>query len=312
MLRCIQRQKKDIWEKMQEILEGMKPLPGKSRCSINRSKRVRQKLIFLILTLSTSKEDVQHMDFAPESEEDQLTYKYNCPVCLRYFDKILAGKCCGNYLCHLCIGDFIQMADRNKHYKMRCPMCNHEELNLQDVNPDEEVKKYGNTFISAKNLKETLKGICDNDDKIIFMKMSKFLEQIQLRQASSANNFYPSKLDTEFDSKDNIANLQHSLEQKNKTLQDFDKIDVEGLGINIITSHERPGASNDSINYRDDLEEQKDMIKMSPHKSIFSLKGNESGNLREILSDHQETKMKDFNDQNQEDNRAYIDMSNNT
>ena len=63
--------------------------------------------------------EVKHIDNYPEEEVDQITYKFNCPVCLRYFDKILAGKCCGNYLCHLCTDDFIKMGEKNKHFKMR-------------------------------------------------------------------------------------------------------------------------------------------------------------------------------------------------
>ncbi|CAI2374794.1 unnamed protein product [Moneuplotes crassus] len=310
MLIFIQSLRKENSSKIKETLETMKLLQDSYKCWKEKMK-VMEKLTFLTLILSINKEDIQYMDFTPESEEDQITYKYNCPVCLRYFDKILAGKCCGNYLCHLCIDDFIKMADRNKHYKMKCPMCNHEELDLQDADPEDEVKRYGNTFINTNQLKETLKEVGDNEDKNFLNKVDQFLEKIQLKQASSANNFHPNKLEARADSRENSEHLDHSPENKSKTLIVQDKENVDRLGVNMLTSQNKIEPSNDSLNYRDDIEEQKGSDKMSPQEELHSANDDNSINSRDLISEQQKKRMEKFHDQNQEDDRAYINMSEN-
>ena len=36
--------------------------------------------------------------------QDRKVFKYNCPICLRYFNHILVSNCCNNYICRHCIG----------------------------------------------------------------------------------------------------------------------------------------------------------------------------------------------------------------
>ena len=76
-------------------------------------------------------------------------------------------------------------------------MCNHEELNLEDVDEDLEVRRYGNTFINSKHLKETLREAGDDGDKDYLLRVDKFVETLQQRQAASASNFHPAKLHDE-------------------------------------------------------------------------------------------------------------------
>lgn len=37
-----------------------------------------------------------------------LKYKYNCPLCLRYFCDILKCSCCSNYICHSCATELLK------------------------------------------------------------------------------------------------------------------------------------------------------------------------------------------------------------
>jgi hypothetical protein len=61
------------------------------------------------ITTDFQKNDVQAIDQypfddTPEAEELRKTYKFYCPICLRYFNHILVSDCCRNYICRLCIG----------------------------------------------------------------------------------------------------------------------------------------------------------------------------------------------------------------
>ena len=47
------------------------------------------------------------MDFIKDNKNLQDYFKYNCPVCFRYFNTILKAKCCENYLCHYCVRNII-------------------------------------------------------------------------------------------------------------------------------------------------------------------------------------------------------------
>ena len=51
-----------------------------------------------------SKKEIQFKDDFPEKESERHVYKYCCPICLRYFNKMLVSNCCNNYICRLCIG----------------------------------------------------------------------------------------------------------------------------------------------------------------------------------------------------------------
>ena len=51
---------------------------------------------------------------------------------------------------HFWANDINNMAKKLKLKSLKCPMCNHEGLSLDDVNLESEIKIYGNTFLSWK------------------------------------------------------------------------------------------------------------------------------------------------------------------
>ena len=65
--------------------------------------------------------------------------KYNCPICLKFYNHILALQCCKNYICLSCITEHIDTS--NKYSKqIKCPICTYgEKLYLEDVDPNAKV-----------------------------------------------------------------------------------------------------------------------------------------------------------------------------
>ena len=51
--------------------------------------------------------DIDVCDFIKDNKNLQDYFKYNCPVCFRYFNTILKADCCENYLCHYCVREII-------------------------------------------------------------------------------------------------------------------------------------------------------------------------------------------------------------
>ena len=65
--------------------------------------------------------------------------RYNCPICLKFYNHILILSCCKNYICLPCTNDY---TDASKKYlsKVKCPICNNsEKINLEDVDPGNQV-----------------------------------------------------------------------------------------------------------------------------------------------------------------------------
>ena len=83
-----------------------------------------------------SKDEVEYRDEYPKNKEEREIFKYACPVCLRYFNKMLISSCCNNYLCRLCIGNMAKKAKGNKDYTIYCPHCTANDFKLDDVKPD--------------------------------------------------------------------------------------------------------------------------------------------------------------------------------
>ena len=38
--------------------------------------------------------------------------KYNCPICLKFYNHILILQCCMNYICQFCINDYIDTTNK--------------------------------------------------------------------------------------------------------------------------------------------------------------------------------------------------------
>ena len=78
----------------------------------------------IILFTDVKMKQVEAIDV--QKEENKLEYRYNCPICLRYFNHMLVCSCCKNYLCRLCIRDLQEMEKRNEKFKAVCPYgCAH-------------------------------------------------------------------------------------------------------------------------------------------------------------------------------------------
>ena len=73
------------------------------------------------------------------------TVHFCCPVCLNYYNAILASTCCKNYLCHQCAKDLLDR-DLQGAKGVACPSCQQEPLVLNDVDPGASVKLYTDTF----------------------------------------------------------------------------------------------------------------------------------------------------------------------
>ena len=130
---------------------------------------IEEPIITITIDSAIPIEDVKWVDFAPTNDQDKFIYMFNCPVWLRYFNYILCGKWCGNYLCHNWANDFVKMAHKNKDFWSKWPMWGNSELHLEDVNLNAEIKRYGNTFFNPNEVsnKESKYNISHNEMKVL-------------------------------------------------------------------------------------------------------------------------------------------------
>ena len=90
------------------------------------------------------KSDLLVKDFPPEEKELRRIYKYSCPLCFRYFNKMLDCDACKNYVCFECVEGLIEKINGNPN-RDRCPHCNHEKATFSEVDPEAAVKRYTDT-----------------------------------------------------------------------------------------------------------------------------------------------------------------------
>ena len=84
-------------------------------------------------------------DFYPTDKGEKQLYKFQCPICLRYFNKMLVSSCCNNYICRFCIGEMAKRAKKDAKFIIRCPHCLEEDFRLEDVSINANVKFYSDT-----------------------------------------------------------------------------------------------------------------------------------------------------------------------
>lgn len=89
--------------------------------------------------------DIERSEYTPANTL-KSNLKYNCPVCLCFYNKILLTKCCNNYLCHSCALDLKSKEDK---YEIRCHYCGISPVYLTDVDPGALVKKYSDSPLST-------------------------------------------------------------------------------------------------------------------------------------------------------------------
>ena len=89
---------------------------------------------------------------AVDSSEDQVKFKYYCPICLRYFNHILESKCCHNYLCGFCVDDMKTLESKIEK-KLGCPFgCSNtpsgevlKKFELLDLKEGGKIKRYSDS-----------------------------------------------------------------------------------------------------------------------------------------------------------------------
>ena len=73
--------------------------------------------------------------------DETVDIKYNCPICMRYFNYILQTSCCNNYICKFCADQYLCTMIKYQSI-IKCPICNvAKEIILTDVKPGSEVYK---------------------------------------------------------------------------------------------------------------------------------------------------------------------------
>ena len=87
------------------------------------------------------------------TREERKQFAYYCPICMRYFEKMLETACCQNYICRLCVRDLQdQEQKKDSKFKACCPFgCQHVDtatgakLVLKDVDPSAKIKRYSDS-----------------------------------------------------------------------------------------------------------------------------------------------------------------------
>lgn len=120
------------------------------RSSASKKDPKTYKSAHITITTVYEEKDIIKLEQTPRGTIKKSVH-FNCPVCLSYYNVILSAKCCKNYLCHQCAKDLL---DRDlKEAKVKgniCPSCQHERLELVDVDPAASVKLYTDTFVLSK------------------------------------------------------------------------------------------------------------------------------------------------------------------
>ena len=93
--------------------------------------------------------NIIHVNEYPSFLDEQLTYRFCCPICLRYMNHVLISDCCANYLCRDCTENFLKRAikefDQDSKHETRCPHCFETAFVLRDVLSTDKIKYYTDT-----------------------------------------------------------------------------------------------------------------------------------------------------------------------
>jgi hypothetical protein len=83
--------------------------------------------------------------------------KFNCPICLKYYNHILKLQCCDNFICLICAEDY-KTTQIKYEFNIKCPLCSYEKIiKLIDANEDEPNKIYSDSPIIKKIVKVEVK-----------------------------------------------------------------------------------------------------------------------------------------------------------
>lgn len=115
---------------------------------------------------SITKDKLKYVNTYDAQTKD--TFKFCCPVCLRYFNHILVSNCCHNYICRLCIGEMAKKAKTTCNYVIRCVHCMTDEFKLEDVDLNSTVREYTDT--PAKYRVSKKENVTPTADKVLVLK----------------------------------------------------------------------------------------------------------------------------------------------
>ena len=86
-------------------------------------------------------EDILMSDLTPDSSGLDILC-YVCPICERYFSRLLVAVCCNNYICHFCATDLSQAINR---IEVACPHCRANPILLKDVDLMASIRYYSDS-----------------------------------------------------------------------------------------------------------------------------------------------------------------------
>lgn len=129
----------------------------------------------VIIESEFRKSEIKVSDFTPMGTEKNFM-RYNCPICLRYFERILVTKCCKQYICHSCA---LELKDKDVNFIVTCPHCKSEELHLADVDPKETVRKYSDSPVGTheKNWANELRVVEEDVEELSMQNSLLFTKQ---------------------------------------------------------------------------------------------------------------------------------------
>ena len=67
------------------------------------------------------------------------SYPHECPICFRYFNRILKLTCCGNHICAFCIDDLQNAALKSEKNGFVCCFCKKEDALYEALNENDPV-----------------------------------------------------------------------------------------------------------------------------------------------------------------------------
>jgi DNA-directed RNA polymerase subunit RPC12/RpoP len=79
--------------------------------------------------------------------------RFNCPICLKYYNHILKLQCCENFICINCAEDY-KTTQIKYEFNIKCPLCSFDKvIKLMDANDNEPNKMYSDSPIIKKTVK---------------------------------------------------------------------------------------------------------------------------------------------------------------
>lgn len=113
---------------------------------------------------SQSLSHCSELNYTPEDTSKKSHYKFNCPICFKYFTNIYVSKCCKNYYWNRCHQELKDDArSKGLSSKIRCIFWGCSPLKLDKVNPDDSIKMYNGGPLKILQSKLSISGVFEWD-----------------------------------------------------------------------------------------------------------------------------------------------------